>query len=1438
MRKRNYLKLLLGMFVMVVSTTFMGCVDDNDDTSAPYLKVTPTSLAFNEDGTPKEGDGSFAVEANRPWRVTMDEEAAKWVTVEPASGDGNATVEVRVPATTKGQSAELTFAIYNSYGDLQTQKVTVTQGAVVPAQTIFHTTIGNTAVSSPYPYPDQYEDWNTSGTGAEGVTFSGQNSSVRASGLSNAGAYDGASGPNVVFFGGAPASFTINKIKLTSSQTDLRLTFGGSYSFKNDDGSYDNVFNTDKFHVALSANGTDWKEITYTKNSGDAATPYWVFCTSDFTLDPAVSELYVRFTAEVSSVYRLDDITLATGNGGQIVNLDGDTPTPPVGDEIYNETFGTASVSSPWPYPDQYTDYTKKGSGAATVGYSGQGSSIRNSGLSNANAYEGASGPNVVFFGTNSPYFVVEGITMPSTTNFQLTFGGSYSKRNDDGSYDNTFDVSKFHVSLSADGTTWKEITYTKNNGDADKPYWVFCTSDFTLKSATDKLYIRYAADEASVYRLDDITLKAGNGGQVVDLGSSVTPPVGDEIYNETFGTASVSSPWPYPDQYTDYTKKGSGAATVGYSGQGSSIRNSGLSNANAYEGASGPNVVFFGTNSPYFVVEGITMPSTTNFQLTFGGSYSKRNDDGSYDNTFDVSKFHVSLSADGTTWKEITYTKNNGDADKPYWVFCTSDFTLKSATDKLYIRYAADEASVYRLDDITLKAGNGGQVVDLGSSVTPPVGDEIYNETFGTASVSSPWPYIDQYTDYTKKGTGASTAVYSGEGASIRSSGLSNAGAYEGASGPNMLFLGTGSPYFVVESITMPSTTNFQLTFGGSYSKRNDDGSYDNTFDVAKLHVSLSADGTNWNEITYTKNNGDQDRPYWVFCTADFTLKSATDKLYIRYAADEASVYRLDDMTLKAGNGGQQVDLGGSSQTVTLDVSPMEVTLGNASGATSTFTITTTAAWTATINGSGFTLDKTSGTGNATVTVTSSAAKTGTSAATLGTVTVAATGVSASKTVTVKQNGSSPTPGGNEITVDFGQGPNIATPAIPTTKVTGPVTATYTIAGYEFVVNAPAAYFFQDGSQYGNPEPNKGLYISKQGAYLAFPAIAGKSLQKVVVSTPTSSGSAIEIAINDANGVAAEGGMNQTINSNETVTFNLSNTTENTSYRIEVMNSKNFQINKLVLTYSDGGETPPPAGNPQITAVNPTSVNFTAAGGSQTVNVTVTDQNGAALSASGLSAPFSATVSGNAVTVTATANTGAAVSQTLTIAVAGGNSVTVPVSQAAGSVQPGGGWTTQDFSAAATTSNYNTSETAIVDGWKGLYIRVGAASTAYTSFTGTPISFQVKNKEPYLVSGDLTGGVQALKFESQKTNSCATNNIVVSIMVGGTEVWKKAVPVSTTFADQAANTIDLTSSTDFTAGHSINDLKNATFTLKFAPESNTSTNSVAIGNIAWESYE
>lgn len=73
---------------------------------------------------------------------------------------------------------------------------------------------------------------------------------------------------------------------------------------------------------------------------------------------------------------------------------------------------------------------------------------------------------------------------------------------------------------------------------------------------------------------------------------------------------------------------------------------------------------------------------------------------------------------------------------------------------------------------------------------------------------------------------------------------------------------------------------------------------------------------------------------------------------------------------------------------------------------------------------------------------------------------------------------------------------------------------------------------------------------------------------------------------------------------------------------------------------------------------------------------MTVSNQGDNALSATGLSGLFAASVSGNNVTVTAQANTGAAVSQTLTIAVANGNSVTVPVTMAAksGGSEPGAG--------------------------------------------------------------------------------------------------------------------------------------------------------------------
>lgn len=322
MAKLKSLSFWYGLLLMVLTVSFTACVDDNDDTEAPYLEVDPTTLTFENGGTQ-----SFDISTNRPWNATV-EDNANWVTLSKTSGEGSATVQVSVPEGTNGE-AKINITIGNQSGPLKTATVTVKSGVVVESKVLYSETVGNKSVSSPWPLAGEYDGWNKTGDAAANVTYAGNNASVRSSGLANTDAYEGASGPNVVFFGSAPANFDIQKIALAEGQTNLKLTFGGSRSSKGDDGQYDNTFDTSKFKVEVSANGTAWTEIAYEKNNGDTETPYWIFATANFTLKKAASELYIRFTANESSVYRLDDITLATGNGGQEVDLEGGSVVEP-----------------------------------------------------------------------------------------------------------------------------------------------------------------------------------------------------------------------------------------------------------------------------------------------------------------------------------------------------------------------------------------------------------------------------------------------------------------------------------------------------------------------------------------------------------------------------------------------------------------------------------------------------------------------------------------------------------------------------------------------------------------------------------------------------------------------------------------------------------------------------------------------------------------------------------------------------------------------------------------------------------------------------------------------------------------------------------------------------------------------------------------------------
>ncbi|MBQ1938723.1 MAG: BACON domain-containing protein, partial [Alistipes sp.] len=477
MKKTIFGKLLFAAMALLAVTSFTACVDDNDDVGMPYLELDLEELPFTVDG----GDATFTVTTNRPWTATLDE-GSEWISMEPMSGDGTTEVEISIPASTYGRVGKVNFHLSNSYAVYLTRTIQVLQGEVQQEELIYSETVGTASVSSPYPLVADYTAWNTEGTGAANVAYTGKNASVRASGLANAG-----SGPNVIFFGAAPATFQVNNIALQPQQGTLALSFLGSFSYKPEGSSeYNNTFDLEQFSVEISGDGQKWSKVNMTKNDGDKEHPYWIEATSLFTLTEVPEQLSIRFTAGFASAFRLDDIKLVTANGlGQEINLSegvegGDTPTPDVPvtptDALWHENFGDNGENKP--LVKDYTNWEKGGTVGANVTYEAPSGnvSVRESGKLSA-GYEGASGAAKLFFGTNDPVFVVGNIALTAEqTKLRLGFGGAYSKQSG-GAYDNTFYKDKFHVYVSGDGQKWTELSYTTAQADE---YWIYATADFT----------------------------------------------------------------------------------------------------------------------------------------------------------------------------------------------------------------------------------------------------------------------------------------------------------------------------------------------------------------------------------------------------------------------------------------------------------------------------------------------------------------------------------------------------------------------------------------------------------------------------------------------------------------------------------------------------------------------------------------------------------------------------------------------------------------------------------------------------------------------------------------------------------------------------------------------------------------------------------------------
>lgn len=361
MKNLTFLKLFVTTMFVMATALFAGCVDDNDDTEAPRLEVSPKTLVFDTDGTPVEGSQSyFEISANRHWTATVLDDKT-WVTLSKMEGDGSDKVQVSIPEGITDE-AKVLIQISNKVGVLMKEEVTIRSGNIVPAVVIYNETFGTTAPSkSPYPFVDEFTDWVKSGEGSTTVEYAGSGASIRQPGKLSAG-YEGASGGDKLFFGNN-ANFIIQKITLKSDQTNLNLGFGGSYS-QQITGGYDNEFKPESFHFYLSKDGTTWSNaIQYDYKQADE---YWVYVTSNFTLKYPVNTLYIKFAADIASVFAIDDPTLSTGNGGQEIDL-GNTD-PAVSTAEATQVNGTSAtlggsvvnmdVASATEVGVQYTEYT------------------------------------------------------------------------------------------------------------------------------------------------------------------------------------------------------------------------------------------------------------------------------------------------------------------------------------------------------------------------------------------------------------------------------------------------------------------------------------------------------------------------------------------------------------------------------------------------------------------------------------------------------------------------------------------------------------------------------------------------------------------------------------------------------------------------------------------------------------------------------------------------------------------------------------------------------------------------------------------------------------------------------------------------------------------------------------------------------------------------
>lgn len=515
MKKLNLLRLLFGAMFLIAATAFTSCVDDNDDDGMPYLEVAPEALTFSAEGV-AEGASAVTVKSNRPWTLAF-ESVADWVTPSATDGKAGTTeVEFSIPASNESRTATLSFQLKNSYGAYFTKTFTINQGEVVPEKLVYKETFGTTGDKTPVA---SYDGWDKTGEGSSTVTYAGEGVDIRSnlSSVGNGSAYEGSGGSNLMF-GTGNTYFTVQDITLPQGQTGYTLTFGASYF------NAPNIEIYDQLTVQFSKDGEKWTNaIPYTFENF-VAEKNWNLATLNFTLKEFSEHLYIKFlsTKKPDGNYRIDDVTLVTSAGGQQVDLDNGSVTPPVGDvelpttvvtqfgDSFNDVISGVVYDSPnWAFTSSDAGYPAN----PKLGWFG---SVFGDTFYLQCAPYSSTQKTVTAYAIMTPFNVKAADNKVLTFKLAWYFNATASAA-DDSKIEIVASTTVTNETIT-DPSVWTVVkTIEYKEGVNEINVYFDESADLSAYAASDKVYVafRYVGHN-NTYRLDDVSFNGGATGSLV----------------------------------------------------------------------------------------------------------------------------------------------------------------------------------------------------------------------------------------------------------------------------------------------------------------------------------------------------------------------------------------------------------------------------------------------------------------------------------------------------------------------------------------------------------------------------------------------------------------------------------------------------------------------------------------------------------------------------------------------------------------------------------------------------------------------------------------------------------------------------------------------------------------------------------------------------------